>query len=234
MTPGMNKNLSRLFAVSLFATLISCGPKDADKIGAAQLCLDDAAPGEAAACMEKISGIDTPSANLLRCSAGFIDEGFTQPERFKNAFDALGGDNANSTEAFMGVLAFSSKSDADANVTFANETYDHCAKSDSKGYMLLGSMAKTATTLAKLAGGFTSGTQPTETDIANAINAAISDPTAQAAIGSAVATTYEASCQSGDQSNESLCSQFDSALTGIDINDSAAVGAAVLAYWQNN
>jgi len=234
MSYGKTKKSTLVLALALSGLLASCGAKDADKVGEAQLCLDDATPGTAAACMEKIEGIDSPAASLLRCSAGFIDEGFTQPTRFQQAFDALGSGNTNSTEAFLGVLAFSSKSTADENVTFVTETYDHCVKSKAKGFMLLGSMAKTATTLAKLAGTFASGTQPSQTDIVNAINSAVSDPTAQAAIGSAVATTYIASCQTGAQSDKTLCDQFDTALANVDINDSQAVGAAVLNYWKNN
>lgn len=231
---GTTKNLVFMGALSLSAVLVSCGPKQADKIGQAQLCIDKAGQGEAAACLEKISGIETESASLLRCSAGFIDEGFTQPTRFKSAFQALSGNGGNKTEAFMGVLAFSSKTTANANSTFAEETYQHCVKSNAKGFMLLGSMAKAATTLSSLAGGFTNGSQPSETDISNAINTAVNDPTARAAIGSAVATTYTASCKSGTQSNESLCKDLDSALGGVDISDSNAVGNALLAYWQNH
>lgn len=234
MIYGLNKKMALVCALSLGAILVSCGPKNADKIGEAQLCLDDTTQGGAAACLEKISGIDTAAASLLRCSAGFIDEGFTQATRFKSAFDALGTSGANNTESFMGVLSFSSKSTSAANVTFANETYEHCVKSKAKGFMLLGSMAKTATILADLTAGFTIGTQPSQADITAGMTAAANDPAAKAAIGSAVATTYAASCQTGQQSNAALCTQLDSALTGVDTTDSTAVGNAVLTYWQNN
>lgn len=228
------KNLSFVSALTLSAVLVSCGPKDADKIGEAQLCIDKATQGTAAACTEKIAGIESESANLLRCSAGFIDEGFTKPARFKQAFDALSANGGNTTEAFMGVLAFSSKTTANDNSTFANQTYEYCAKSKAKGFMLLGSMAKAATTLSTIAGSFVNGSQPSQADITNAINTAINDPTARAAIGSAVATTYTASCTAGSQSNKELCTQFDSALSGVDISNADAVGNALLAYWQNH
>jgi hypothetical protein len=232
MMNGLNKKMAMVCALSMSAFLVSCGAKDSDKVGEAQLCLDSATQATAAACMEKISGIETTSASLLRCSAGFITEGFTSATRFNSAFAALSNGTSNSTEGFLGVLAFNSKSTADLNVTFANETYEHCAKSKAKGFMLLGSMAKTATVLSKLAGTFTSGTQPSETDIANAL--ATAGPTEKAAIGAAVITTYTASCQTGQVSNAQLCTDFNAALTGVDTTDSAAVGAAVVSYWQSH
>ncbi len=226
-----------MIAMGLFVSatlLVSCGPNEADKVGEAQLCLDKSTKGTAAACMEKIQGIESKGAYTLRCSAGFIDEGFTQPARFKQAFDALGTNSSSNTESFLGVLAFSSKSTPTLNTSFANETYDNCAKSGAKGMMLLGSMAKTATTLSALTGSFVNGSQPTTGDIQTAITLAMSDPTAKTSIGAAVATTYAASCQTGQKADAALCTQMDAALVGVDTNDSTAVGNAILTYWQSN
>jgi len=237
MISGFNKKAALLLALSLSSSmLISCSEKDADKVGEAQLCLDKATQGTANTCMEKIASIDTPAANLLRCSANFIDEGFTQPSRFKSAFDALSTNSSSNTQAFMSVLAFSSKSSSADNQTYADQTYSYCSKSEAKGFMLLGSMAEAATTLSVLAGSFTSGTQPSSTDITNAINAALGggNPAAVTAIGAAVTTTYAASCQTGQQANTTLCDQFNTALSGVDTSDASAVGNAVLNYWKNH
>jgi hypothetical protein len=214
--------------------LSSCGPKEADKVGEAQLCIDHAAQGAAAACMDKIAGIESKGAYTLRCSAGFIDEGFTQPVRFKAAFDALSTNATSNTEAFLGVLAFSSKSTSALNKTFAGDTYTNCVKSGAKGMMLLGSMATTATTLSALAGSYVNGTQPDATQITGAITAALADPTAKAAIGAAVATTYTSTCQTGQQADVTLCTQLNTALVGIDLANSTAVGNAILNYWSTH
>lgn len=233
----MNKLvLMNLVVVMAGGLLTACGPSEADKIGEAQLCLDTAPQGQAAQCLEKIAGIDTPAANTLRCSAGFIDEGFTQPARFKSAFDQLSNSGNSGTEAFLSVLSFRSKSTADENLTLATETYGHCVKSGGKGVMLLASMANTATNLAKVAGSL----NPATGDITTAINDLVNDPTNPAnapviaAVGSAISTTYTASCKTGQQADAALCSQLDSALTGIDLTDSTAIGQAVLNYWKNN
>jgi hypothetical protein len=228
------KNLAYIYALTLSASLVSCGPKDADKVGEAQLCIDKATQGTAAACSEKVTGIDTPAANMIRCSAGFIDEGFTKPARFKSAFDAFSTNSTNNTEAFMSILSFTALSSNAANAAAAEATYQACSKTGGKGLMMLGSMAITATTLAQIAGTFTSGSTPTETEIHNALASAVGNPAATAAIGSAITTTYTASCQSGDDSNKALCDQLDTALVGVDTTDSAAVGQAVLNYWGSN
>lgn len=237
MKIGKNKNLPLVCALSLSVLLASCGPKDADKVGQAQLCIDKATQGTAAACMEKIVGIESASAYALRCSANFIDEGFTQPARFQQAFDAFDNNSSGNTEAFMSVMTFKSKSTIDDNVDFANQTLEYCNKSGAKGLMLLGSMASTSTVLAKVAdtlGG--SGSTPTADQINDALEALQADPnspTNQAtisAIGTAISSTYSASCQDGT-ANQSLCDQLDTALAGIDINDPSAVGNAVIANW---
>jgi hypothetical protein len=214
--------------------LAACAPGEADKVGEAQLCIDTAAQGQAAACLEKISGIETPAAYTLRCSAGFIDEGFTQPARFKSAFDQLSAGGGSSTEAFLGVLSFTAKGTLDLNVAAATTTYNNCAKSEGKALKLLGSMANTATNLAKVAGAL----NPSTGDITTAINNLVDHPSDPgnpeviAAVGTAISTTYTASCKSGQQADASLCEQLDAALVGKDLSDSAAIGQAVLAYWK--
>jgi len=232
------KNLAIIFALSACAALVSCGKKDADKVGEAQLCIDKATKGTASSCLEKIEGIDSTGAHTLRCSAGFIDEGFTEPTRFQNALKALseksGGDT--NTLQFLSYIAFSSKTTAAENKTFASSTYDSCVKSKAKGLTLLGSMAMTATTIASIAGGITEGSG---TDIKNAIATLVGsgDDTSKAAIGSAVISTYETSCSGKSPANQGLCDQLTGYLADaggtVDTSDPLAVGNAILDKWKD-
>lgn len=238
------KNLAYIIALSTCAALmsVSCAKSDADKVGEAQLCLDKATKGTAAACLEKIEGIDSPGAHTMRCSAGFIDEGFTEPTRLKNALKALseksGGDT--NTLEFLAYIAFSSKGagagNAAANKAFAAATYDSCVKSKAKGLTLLGSMAMTATTLASVAGGITEGSG---TDIKQAITdlIAANDDASKSAIGSAVISTYETSCSGTAPANQGLCDQLNSYLAGaggaVDLSDPLTVGNAILDKWKD-
>jgi hypothetical protein len=232
------KNLVTVLALTATTALVSCGKKDADKIGEAQLCLDKATQATAAECKAMVDGIEKSGAYAIRCSANFITEGFTQPARFKQAFDAFDNNSTNNTEAFMSVMTFKSQTTIDENVTFANETFEYCNKTGSKGLMLLGTMASTSTTLSKVANTLTGGSSGTTPD-ATQINQALNDlkngnnPAAVQAIGTVVSSTYAASCQSGSGANQSICEQLNEALEGIDLSDPAAVGAAVVAKWAN-
>lgn len=231
------KNLAFVFALSACTVLVSCGKKDADKIGEAQLCLDKATTSTAASCKAMVDGIESSGAYAIRCSANFIEEGFTESTRFKEAFDAFDNNSTSNTEVFMKVMTFKSQAGIDANLTFANETFGYCNKTGAKGLMLLGTMASTSTTLAKVANtltGGTSGTTPTEAQINQALNnlKGGGDPTTVAAIGNVVASTYTASCQTGS-ANQSICEQLNDALAGVDLSDPAAVGSAVISKWAN-
>ncbi len=232
------RNLAAIFILTATTALVSCGKKDADKIGEAQLCLDKATQTTAAECKAMVDGIEKTGAYAIRCSANFMTEGFTQSARFKQAFDAFDNNSPNNTEAFMSVMTFKNLTTIDANVSFANETFEYCAKTGSKGLMLLGTMASTSTTLSKVANSLTGGTSGSAPD-ATQINQALNDlkngnnPAAVQAIGSVVSSTYATSCQSGSASNQSICEQLDDALKGVDLNDPAAVGAAVIAKWAN-
>ncbi|MBS1970173.1 MAG: hypothetical protein JSU04_07680 [Bdellovibrionales bacterium] len=235
------KNLATILALTATTALVSCGKKDADKIGEAQLCLDKATQATAAECKAMVDGIEKTGAYAIRCSANFIAEGFTQPARFKQAFDAFDNNSTSNTEAFMSVMTFkNSGSTVDENLTVANQTFEYCNKTGSKGLMLLGTMASTSTTLAKVANALSgTGTTPTSTDINNALNDLKNNPSSGtnaatiSAIGTVVSSTYAASCQSGSASNQSICEQLDEALNGVNISDPAAVGAAVIAKWSN-
>lgn len=225
--------LSVLALSALSTTLISCAPKNADKIGEAQLCLDKATQGTAATCLEKIEGIDTAAANVMRCSAGFIDEGFTEPTRFKNAFEALSQQSAGATNTltFLSFIAFSSKGNATDNKAFASATNEACLKTNAKGLTLLGSMAMTATLIS---GGLTSLNDGAAIQSAIATLLGGGDNTSKAAIGSAVIATYNTSCNQGTEANQGLCDQLNGYLGGagaVDTSDPLAVGNAILTNW---
>lgn len=214
----MKRNLALGIATVLTCTLTACGAKDADKIGDAQLCLDKATAAEAPACLEKLGDLDSQESHLLRCAGGFIEQGFDQPTKFISAFSQMGSSqNGGGTLALMGILAFDDKTKMDT--TFAS-----CEKSGAKGFILLASMAKMATTIGSLFTG-TSG------DGLAGLQAAISgDPAAaqtamesaitklngseeeQAEVGATAIVAYQTNCTSGNSTNTQLCSQLSQAV----------------------
>ena len=75
-----------LAATATLLLLVSCGPKDSDKIGDAQLCLDNATSSNVSDCVQKVDGLESPGAYVIRCSANFIQEGFFGSEYNREYF----------------------------------------------------------------------------------------------------------------------------------------------------
>jgi hypothetical protein len=223
--------------------LSGCQETDADKIGDAQLCIDSATAATVNSCLSKIEGIDSQAANVLRCSAGFIEEGFDQADRLINSLEQLdsGGEG---TSGLMSLIAFKSKSGGVLNKAFAKATSEYCQKSGQKGLSLLGTLAMSATTLAALVDGALSSISTVDpadirAEITNLLNdAAGNDPTALATvndIGAAVSATYKIAC-TGSSSTSDMCKDIVEAIdtNGVDINDPEAVGAEILRLWRDS
>lgn len=223
--------------------LSGCQETEADKIGDAQLCLDKATAGTASACLSKIEGIDTPAANVLRCSAGFIEEGFDQADRLINSIEQLDAGGEGSA-GLMSLIAFKSKTGGALNKAFATATSEYCQKSGKKGLSLLGTLAMSATTLAALVDGALSSISTIDPadirlEITNLLNdAAANDPDALQTvndIGAAVSTTYQVACANGASTSD-MCREMVEAIetNGVNINDAEAVGQEILRLWRDS
>lgn len=209
--------------------LTSCGPKETDKIGDAQMCLDTATAANVGECVEKVSGIESAGAYVIRCSANFIQQGFGDPKTIVDTFNSLTQDPANGTKAFLSTMVFSTTAEAD-------DAYNNCQKTTQKGFATLAMAVKSATYILSLGIGSLPA-NPSVTDVTNAINAIVSGTNqAQAAstIGNAVVATYQLTCQSGSQTNATLCDQMDQAFATAGTTDPATIGLAILNQWKNH
>lgn len=126
--------------------LISCGSeKDTDKIGDAQACLDKLNADNPAGidkCLVPISHLDTPQAESLRCTAGFLKEGLATGQRIVAGFDRLGSNpSSDKTLGMMEILSFTSKGAPADDFQNARTTYASCLKSGAKGATLLASFS---------------------------------------------------------------------------------------------
>lgn len=220
----------------------ACGKKDADKIGEAQSCLDGATAATALACTEKIDGLESAAAYVIRCQAMFIAEGFDSPERLNRAYQQMstsgtGSAGANSSIAAMTALAFVNGVDATANQTNANKALEHCKKSESKGLILLSGIANMATNMISLATLASQCTiadpeHPTSAEMTCALGAAEGNVVAETAVGEAAAAAYNANCAAGQTSNQQFCTQFQEAVTASGgTTNSAELGAALIASY---
>lgn len=217
-----------LLCTSSFA-LISCTKaKDSDKIGDAQFCMDTATAANVQECVDKVAGIETSGAYIIRCSANFIENGFGSSQQIVDMFENLDSSGGSSL-GFLGALNF-------ADTAAANTTFDNCTKTNQKGLTMLGAMVKSATAIADLGGNLLNA--DTSEEIQAAIDAILGDVTDRAAasetIGTAVTAIYETSCQTGSPANADLCAQMDEAYATAGTTDPAAIGLALLNAWDGN
>lgn len=213
---------SALALMAIFCwTMAGCGPTDADKISDAQSCLNLASPAGAPACVAMVAGIVSQNASLIRCSGAFIQEGFGDASKIASALSQIDSDPGSSgSMAMMAALAFQGTTDVNLNLTTAQTAQTECANSGSPGLIFLSGVALTATQAAALVPGLdlTSGTITAgdiQTGLTNlADNAA--DPATQAAVGSAVLSMYNVSCQNGSSSTAgNYCEQFQSVIDQV-------------------
>lgn len=234
-----------MMTLSLGMLLTGCqsAQSEKDMIAEAQFCLDEANDANSAgACINKISGLNSPQANTLRCAAGFIAAEVTSPKNLSTALNAI-NDGAGAP-ALMSALSFPS-------VDLAKTTFEYCNASSQNGLKLIGAMAKSATILASIATGLPSCSSETNCD-ASAIEATLSNlitaldngnnPAANESvieIVSSVQAVYSSTCSGNTNSNADICKQINTAIadSGYNVNtqDQAellAIGKELLSQWK--
>lgn len=237
-----NKKLLFSFLAGVFIlTLSSCkqGPKDSDKILDAQNCLDSATAATVETCVQKVEGMDSQGAYLIRCVGKFVSEGFSNSSKIGTALDALkaGGNGASGSTSMIAALAFTSQSTESANATSAETTLDYCNKAKSKGLVFLAGLAQTSTLLASLSAGIDLS-DPSTINGANllaAMTALAGNPVAQTAVGSAIVSIYESSCAPGQVTTGNYCEQFQSAVGAVSggITNPAGIGQQIMTCYND-
>lgn len=218
-----------VLAVALVLS-VGCKKKDIDSISEAQDCLDSSTSSTALACMEKVNGLDSEAANLIRCSANFIYQEFTSPTRLAGIAEQMKNSGGASPAAAMGLLAFG-KPSATAAGPLAADTLVYCQKAKSKGMLLLAAMAQIATSASVALNNTTliDDCNPNS----GSYNSATCEATAKAAIcgassatiGQAALAAYQQSCLGSSQQNSTVCAQFAAATSGT--TDAATIGTNV-------
>jgi hypothetical protein len=132
--------MKKLLFAFIATALISCGSeKDSDKIGNAQICLDNlpvsATPTQVDACMTAIDGISSAEAEHLRCAGAFMKEGFLDPTKVADAMGSISG----GTLGFMSFMSFTAEGTIDDDTTNAANAFSSCFNSGAKGTTLISS-----------------------------------------------------------------------------------------------
>lgn len=223
--------------------LTSCAQKDSDKIGDAQACLDKAKTAtQANTCIAKVEGIESASADGIRCAGKFIGEGFSDPQKYLTALNNLSGGGG--VSGLMGALSFTSESEITADTDNAELTFGYCANSGGKGATLLAvfaylnnaiydfvSISGTAgsCSASPTGGGYDFLTCASQngpsaglrmTYLLDAATADAGAQSVQSALGAAILVTYNTSCSAGSITSE-MCTTLSTAVTGNTTNPRA-------------
>lgn len=142
----MNKTL--LMSIALIV-LFSCGKeRDIDKIGDAQLCMDElgasASASEVDECLTRIEGLESTAAYSLRCAGSFMKEGFLDPTKLTSAIEEL---ESSGTANFMSLITFTSANDISSDTSNAYAAFEHCLKAEGKASTLFASFGYIAMSL---------------------------------------------------------------------------------------
>lgn len=227
--------------VSFFFLLIlpSCNlNEDENKLAEAQSCLDTSSGSEVDECLSIISGVEGEPAEKLRCVAGFVKQGFDDPERFVKIFEEMekSDESADGSAATLGaitILCFNSQDEI-------NITLNHCRNSGSSAYAKLAYLSKIATDIASvgfLLDGLNPGEVPNLEEMSQVLNDILNDPdhaTKEANLATIgdTALLIQDSCKNENSSDfdEDLCKNIDDALVGVDLNNPSDVGEALASY----
>ncbi len=218
--------------------LAACETPEDQKLAGAQNCIDIAKTSDDAdRCTAMVSGVETEKAYLIRCSAGYIAQGFTGA-RFATAFQRLKDNPSSGQDPMATVMAYMIFTKALPAYT-ADATLANCTKSGVRSMVRLATMTKLATFIATAGlGGI-----PTTADPLNpafnpaAITTAIANlagsgsPADQANVGAIAVQMNTAYCNPGSsfESNE-VCTNIKNAVNGG--GSQQAIGQALLAQLQ--
>lgn len=208
----------------LTLNILGCESKEDANISKAQSCLDGATSSNASQCLSHISGIESAYAYKIRCSVGFLEQGFNSA-RFADAFRKLSEKSA--TNSSVTAIAFMVFKDINAVPAkdFAQNVNALCLKSLSPGLKTLSSLTLTATTAASLLGNLTTinnaiadgNLDPTEINNIKAgfDPATISgDPQKKEEIGSTILNLNDTMCGTNSaQKDTDVCKKVASAIS---------------------
>lgn len=231
------KKLTYIFCSLVIIASAGCGSKtDQDKVADAQACLDDwnyqNPPYEISTCTAKIEGLESASADLIRCSAELIQEGFSDPSRLSSAISKLdSGSGSTQTLEYLGVMSFRSGSSAAVNLENAAKAQQLCDKSGSKGLILLASAANIATLFCGGSADVNNGCTISVSSLTNLLTSG----TSSEQIGNAAISLVESNCANGSNSaSGSFCEQFNSAISSAGGTENAAeIGELILTCYSN-
>ncbi|CAN5453201.1 hypothetical protein BH10BDE1_BH10BDE1_07260 [soil metagenome] len=236
----MNKSWKLLLLAPALVTLTSCETPEDQQLASSQQCIDAAkTSSDADICYASVAGLESEKAYLIRCSAGYIAQGFTGA-RFASAFQRLKDNPSSGQDPMATVMAYLIFSKPSTTYSSADNTLTNCTKSGVRAMVRLATMTKLATFIATSGlGGIPANADPTDpsfdpaaisTAIANLANSGSAAD--QAAVGNIAIQANTAYCNEGSSfENNEICVNLKQALAGS--SDPTTIGQALLAQLQH-
>lgn len=225
---------ARALAISslLFSSVVltSCEDEQDVKVASAQECLDYANSTNVDTCTAMVSGLESPIAYKIRCSAHYIAQGFTGA-RFASAFEKIKNNTAGGTDpmaAAMSYLTFTAKTGTHGS----DNTLEDCKKSGVVALIRLATVTSMGTLIATstAGGGITFSDGVTEEELTTALNNIKNSggATDKESLGTLAITASENFCQAGSQfADNAICKNVQNAIvTGN--GDATAIGTELL------
>ena len=195
-----------------FVSLTACETPDDDSIAQAQACLDGAsAPSSANVCLAKISGLNSPRANRVRCGIYFVQGGINNA-KLVTAYQATkNAGSASETAEMMRNLVLSNTE----NANIKTDLKTACTNSGMAGLKRLGDLIYAATEIATL-GGADTGCASNPATCNWSGNLGSFDPTSAAgqAVGQTIIDMANTTCNSSQVNPPGYCTQVNTAVQG--------------------
>lgn len=222
------KRTTLIVAATVFS-LVSCGKKDVDKVSEAQSCLDSSTSTTALSCLTKLEGLETASANIVRCSVYFVDQGFADPTRLQQVITQI-TDTSNPDAGSLGALTamgfVASKYTMAQNDTLSGTAQTACNNSGAGGLIYLASLSRIATaSLLDMGYDPSTGVAPTSAQMQNQLCTVGPSNTTKTAMGNAAISAYNKNCIGKDISKDVMCQQYQAAMATS--SDPATIGASL-------
>lgn len=212
----MNKLIALLIAGLSLILLTACEDKEMDDLARAQECLNkvgDTNHTAARECFDMVAGHDSQQANMIKCSAKFLEGGLTTAkvvEATKQIQEEGGGDKKELM--FIGFLALTP-------LTAAEEAATYCRRSEVAGYIYLGDLAVVASVLREVSStlpGGDFGDTPTQANLEAVLDACKVTPLPAACrpevLAPAVISVANSYCSKPSADEDKVCNQIEATL----------------------
>jgi hypothetical protein len=223
--PNYNSNsqnkifLFPLVIILVAFSVIGCEEEEDNQIAQAQQCLDGLRDSDnAQVCINKVNGLNSAEANIIRCHASFHLGGITTTSIVAAVSDYESAPAADKEATLL--VALSQTPDSSRS----NTTYSYCAKTGVPGLVYMATISNMGTIVKEF------GANP---DPATAMAACAGGTSCEEdVIGEMAVNLYDIYCVGG-ASQTQICTDINSSINNVGAGNYQAIGEELLQYFAN-